>query len=59
VRRFDNEAKGADEELTLMASEESFHQDIERDSATLVAQGRAMAHDGRKRVLVVGAGAAG
>jgi hypothetical protein len=43
-------------------SQNSFDRDIERESASLMAQNGPNGHksaDGRKRVLIVGAGAAG
>ncbi|KAI1343097.1 hypothetical protein F5Y15DRAFT_372093 [Xylariaceae sp. FL0016] len=42
-----------------MASTDRFHRDIEAQNAGSMAQNGAKAHDGLKRVLVVGAGAAG
>jgi hypothetical protein len=40
-------------------SQEPFNTDIEHDSAALMAQNGDKSKDGRKKVLVVGAGAAG
>ena len=40
-------------------SADRFNTDIEHDGAALMAQNGDKAKDGRKRVLVVGAGAAG
>jgi hypothetical protein len=40
-------------------SQERFNTDLEHDGAGLMAQSRDKGRDGRKKVLVVGAGAAG
>jgi hypothetical protein len=44
----------------MSMSQTAFNTDIENDSAALMPQnGERKANDGRKRVLIVGAGAAG